>query len=63
MSDISRYTFEDSNGYEIAAETSNGREAMEIARRNGWRVIDNVYTFSESLPVYEWDFTSAESEE
>jgi HEPN domain-containing protein len=58
MSVISVYSFEDSYGNENGTWTTiNAQEAREHAVKYGLRVIENVYEWTESVPVAEWDFS------
>jgi hypothetical protein len=54
---IERYSFEDSEGAEQTFATFSPTVAEETARRNGWRVIANLYEWTDSEPVPGWDFT------
>lgn len=54
---IERYAFEDSEGVEQSFTTLNPDEAREYARVRSLRVIAQIFEFSDSEPVSEWDFT------
>lgn len=64
MATISLYTFENAEGSEYGVySTQDPSEAREYASRYGLRVVENVYEWSESVPVEGWDFTGADTEE
>jgi hypothetical protein len=58
MAQISVYTFEDKDGNSDGVyQTQDFREAKQYAMDNSLRVIENVYEWSEAIPVEGADFT------
>jgi hypothetical protein len=58
------YTFESKDGHEAGTfQTHNSQEAKEYAQQNGLRVVENIFEFSESIPIPEWDYTGQDDDE
>jgi hypothetical protein len=55
--DISLYTFEDIDGEEDVFSTFNSKVAKEYAQKYNLRVIENIFEWSECIPVENCDFT------
>lgn len=62
--DISVYSFEDRDGNEYGTFTTQDyQEAKAYAAENKLRVMENVYEWSEAIPVEGDDYTGADDEE
>jgi hypothetical protein len=59
MSQLCVYTFEDKDGHEVGCwSTQNAQEAKEHGQAYNYNVMENVYTWEESIPVEGWDFAT-----
>jgi hypothetical protein len=64
MGEISVYSFEDANGDDHGTFTTmKWDEAKEYAQRYGLRVIENVYEWTEAVPVPGFDFSQPDEDE
>lgn len=58
MSTMSLYTFQDAHGQDHGSySTTSTTEAKEYAQRHRLQVVENVYEWTEAIPVPEWDYT------
>jgi hypothetical protein len=61
---ISVYSFDDGDGMGTSMYTTQDyREAVEFAQQAGFRVVENVYEWVESVPLEVADFTDKSEEE
>jgi len=61
---ISVYTFEDKDGNEFGAyQTQDFEEAKRYAQEGSLRVIENVFEWSEAIPVEGADYTKTDDED
>lgn len=61
---ISMYSFEDKDGEESGCFTTlNFRDAEEYARKYNLRIIENVFEWSEAIPVEGGDYTNTPEDE
>ncbi len=56
--DISVYTFEDADGNEAGSyKTQDFKEADAYAKKYHYRIIENIYEWTEAYPVDGFDYT------